>query len=110
MLLPLGLLMILVGVTGDVYTVREMQPLINRVGMYVVQSYGMLLAMGALTVMTEWKHIHCKNYKKILYLFTFPVFMYTYLPISVVALVRKIEWKPIRHNVVRDVRDIRMPN
>ncbi len=109
-LLPLGLLMILVGVTGDVYTVREMQPLISRVGMYVIQSYGMLFAMGALTVLTEWKHIHCKNYKKILYLFTFPLFMYTYLPISVVALVRKIEWKPIRHNVVRDVRDIRMSN
>ncbi len=109
-LLPLGLLLILVGLTGDVYTVREMQPLMNRVGMYLVQSYAMLMAMGALTVATEWKHIHCKNYKKILYLFTFPIFMYTYLPISVVALVRKIEWKPIRHNVVRNVQDIRMSN
>ena len=109
-LLPLGLVMILMGLTADVYTLREMQPLIQRVLYYVVQSYFMLVAMGGLTVITEWKNIHCKGYKKILYLFTFPIFMYTYLPISVVALVKKIEWKPIRHSVVRDVRDIRMPN
>ena len=32
-----------------------------------------------------------------MYLFTFPIFMFTYVPISAVALVKKVEWKPIYH-------------
>ena len=33
-----------------------------------------------------------------MYLFTFPLFMLTYAPISLAALVRLVEWKPIRPN------------
>ena len=34
------------------------------------------------------------------YLFAFPLFMLTYLPITVAALFQKVEWKPIRHKSV----------
>ena len=34
-----------------------------------------------------------------LYTFTFPIFMLTYIPISLVALFsRKVQWKPIEHH------------
>ena len=56
-----------------------------------------LLLYGLLTVLCEWKQIQIPNYKKILYVFTFPLFMFTYIPISLAALVRKVEWKPIYH-------------
>ena len=56
-----------------------------------------LLLYGLLTVLCEWKQIQIPNYKKILYVFTFPIFMFTYIPISLAALVRKVEWKPIYH-------------
>ena len=56
-----------------------------------------LLLCGALTVLSEWKQIQIPTYKKILYVFTFPIFMFTYVPISLAALVRKVEWKPIYH-------------
>ncbi len=46
----------------------------------VLFSYGTLFCMGLLTTVTEWKQIHCKNYKKILYCFTFPLFLATYVP------------------------------
>ena len=62
-------------------------------------SYLLLFVLGAFTVITEWKKILCSAPKKILYLFTFPLFMLTYIPISVVALFKKIEWKPIKHSV-----------
>ena len=45
----------------------------------------------------QWKQIRMPGYKKILYVFTFPVFMFTYIPISLAALVQKVEWKPIYH-------------
>lgn len=56
-----------------------------------------LLMYGAVTTITEWKAIQIPTRKKFLYLFTFPVFMFTYVPISAVALVKKVEWKPIYH-------------
>lgn len=65
-----------------------------------------MLAFGALTTATEWKQIHAKPADKIKYLFTFPVFMLTYVPIAVVAVFSKVEWKPIPHNVVRSTADI----
>ena len=38
-------------------------------------------------------------WKKIVYTLTFPLFMLTYLPISLAALFMKVEWKPIHHSV-----------
>lgn len=61
---------------------------------------GMLLC-GGLTVLSEWNVIEAKPVQKIVYLFTFPLFMLTYVPISLVALVRRVEWKPIRHNAAK---------
>ncbi len=68
--------------------------------------YGMFFLLGAITVITEWKNIHCGNVKKVLYLFSFPMFMLTYVPIAIVALFRKIEWKPIQHSVSKTLTEI----
>ena len=56
-----------------------------------------LLVYGLLTVLCEWKQIAMPANKKLLYVFTFPLFMFTYIPISLAALVQKVEWKPIYH-------------
>jgi len=60
--------------------------------------YICMLLYGGMTLLVEWKHINARTSKKIVYLFTFPLFMLTYIPISLAALVRRVEWKPIRHN------------
>ncbi|MBQ1400363.1 MAG: hypothetical protein IIY83_07540, partial [Lachnospiraceae bacterium] len=33
------------------------------------------------------------------YLFTFPLFMFTYLPVAVAAVFKDTGWKPITHSV-----------
>lgn len=68
--------------------------------------YGFLFTLGFITTLTEWKKIHCANWKKIFYMFTFPLFMFTYLPISIVALFKDIEWKPISHTVAKSIDDL----
>lgn len=68
--------------------------------------YAMFFLLGVITTITEWDQIHCSKPKKILYLFTFPLFMLTYVPIAVIALFRKIEWKPINHSVSKSVSEI----
>ena len=61
--------------------------------------YLTLFVIGAITTATQWKKLHTAAWKKVLYAFTFPVFMFTYIPISIAALFAKVEWKPITHSV-----------
>ena len=62
--------------------------------------YNFVFVIGIITTITEWKQIHTSTAKKILYIFTFPLFMATYIPISVAALFqRNVQWKPIEHRV-----------
>ena len=58
-----------------------------------------LLVLGGITTVTEWHRIHATTAQKLVYTLTFPLFMLTYLPISLAALFMKVEWKPIRHSV-----------
>ena len=70
-------------------------------GFSVLQTLGSLyltlFLLGAVTTVTEWRNIHCSTGKKILYAFTFPLFMLTYLPICAASLFARPEWKPIQH-------------
>lgn len=87
----------------DGYSLLVLKSLVE----FVPGAYLMVFVMGALTTVTEWNNIYCAKWKKILYMFTFPLFMFTYLPISMAALVKKVEWKPIVHNRVRTLDEIR---
>ena len=66
-----------------------------------------LLAYGIITVLSEWKNINAPAVKKVLYVFLFPVFMFTYIPISLAALVRRVEWKPIYHSSAKQLSTAR---
>lgn len=61
-----------------------------------------LFFFGLITTITEWKKIHCTTAKKIFYMFTFPVFMFTYVPIAIDTLVKykKVTWVPVKHTFV----------
>ncbi len=68
--------------------------------------YLVLLMYGSLTLISEWNEIRCKAWKKILYVFAFPVFLLTYVPISLAAMFQKVEWKPIKHSVTKSIQDL----
>jgi hypothetical protein len=72
----------------------------------VMSAYLLLFVVGLATGITEWKQIHCSTHRKILSFFTFPLFMMTYVPISVQALFVKVEWKPIEHKVAVSVDEL----
>ena len=67
-----------------------------------------LFFFGLITTITEWKQIHCSTAKKIFYMFTFPVFMFTYLPIAIDTLIKykKIIWIPVEHTFVGTMSEI----
>lgn len=72
----------------------------------ILKYYLIMLIMSTLVVITERKKIHCTTKKKILHIFTFPFFMFTYIPISVSALFKKVKWKPIYHSADVSLSDV----
>lgn len=73
-----------------------------------INSYFTLLLIGAITTVSEWSKIFAPMHKKILYTFTFPFFMLTYIPITLVAIFSKdVSWKPIYHTEVKGLDDVR---
>lgn len=68
-----------------------------EIGKLALAVYLLLMFAGGLTLITEWKNIRCSAPKKILSLFTFPLFMFTYLPIGIESLFVRPGWKPIKH-------------
>ena len=68
--------------------------------------YMLIFVVGFITLITEWDVIDCPPKKMIKYLFTFPIFMLSYCPIAIVALFKKVEWTPIKHNVTKTIDDV----
>ena len=94
---------LLLGVWSFQYMIGALQSL----GEMLLGAYIILFTIGTITTITEWKQIHSKARYKILYLFTFPIFMFTYIPISFIALFRRVEWKPIRHDQSKTLEEVR---
>ncbi len=64
-------------------------------------SYLTFFLMGLPTIITEWRSINSTPKRKILSLFTFPMYMFTWVFVGIAALFKKVEWTPIQHNVVK---------
>jgi len=102
------------GVAGGVLaTVLELLaggqvlPMLGAMAMSFLVPYLLLFVAGAITTVTQWKKIRTSSWKKILYTLTFPIFMATYVPITVCALFGKVEWKPIKHRAVMSVQELK---
>ena len=63
----------------------------------LLNTYGFLLLIGLVTAIFEWRQIHASTARKVWSIFTFPVFMMTYIPISLCALFANVTWQPIEH-------------
>ena len=80
---------------------KNLLNVVRPIGQMILGMYLTAFMIGAVTTATEWRRIRTGAAKKILYTFTFPLFMFTYIPISIYVLFRKVEWKPIEHRVSR---------
>lgn len=106
----LSFLGIIINVGAAVYSVLNgggTDVLLQSFGQLILNTCLMMFIIGAITTISEWKNIYCSTPKKILYAFTFPLFMLTYLPICIVALFHPVKWEPIVHDRVRTLREVR---
>jgi hypothetical protein len=89
-----------------IFGLGDPSPVIESLLGYVGFTYSIMFFMGIVTILSEWKKIHTSNAKKIGYLFLFPIFMYTYIPISVIALFRPVKWEPIHHTRSKSLDEV----
>lgn len=91
---------------GLLFEFSNLWMLIKTLAQTVVGFYMIFFTLGFLTTISEWEQIHCSIYKKLLYTLTFPLFMFTYVPISVIALFKKVKWDPINHSISKNLGEI----
>lgn len=91
----------LAAVLGVVLSALTLSPVgfAISIGLMLLGAYCALAFMGFWTVLLEWKRIRATKGRKILSIFTFPIFMMTFVPIAIIALFRKYSWEPIEHTV-----------
>ena len=97
---------VVLGLTGAMSTGVMVASSLSSISFCLLNYVLFMFVLGVLTTFVEWDSIHSTTGKKIRYMFTFPLFMLTYIPIALVALVKKAEWKPIAHSIAVSVEDI----
>ncbi len=86
---------------------NSLQRAITIMIIFLIFYYLLMFFMGLLTMLTEGDNISgCSRGRKLWSIFTFPFYMATYLPIAVVALFKKVGWKPIQHTVAKSIDDL----
>ena len=91
---------------GD-YTTYQDDLIMMMMGRMILNMYLMLVFIATVTTATQWKNIHTTSFKKLAYIFTFPFFMFTYIPITFVAFFKKVEWQPIEHSRAKTLAEIK---
>lgn len=94
------------GIAAGVFSGENVLPAVISVFEGIFGLYLTLFSIGAITAFSERKKIRCSGAKKVFYCFTFPLFMFTYIPISVAAVFMKVKWKPITHSRVLGLSEI----
>ncbi len=98
---------LVLGLTGTISTGVALASSLSSISFCLISYIMFMFVLGVITTFVEWDSIYAPTSKKIRYMFTFPLFMLTYIPIALVALVKKAEWKPITHSISVSVEDIK---
>lgn len=69
-------------------------------------AYLVMFIFGMCATITEWNKIHTSNGRKILSMFTFPLFIFTFFVAFFMAMFSKPQWKRIEHNVALSIDDM----
>jgi len=97
----LSILAVIANIVGAVVSLAVGVPLLTvamSLAVGVLGAYFVLFVFGFVLTISEWRQLKTSAFKKLLYMFTFPVYMFTFIPIAFVALFKKsVKWTPIVH-------------
>ncbi len=79
-------------------------------GVAALTTYLSMAGIAALTVLTEWKRIPATTGRKLFSILCFPLFMISWLPISMLSIFYKFQWTPIEHTVAISAQELKAGN
>lgn len=94
---------------GYLATNTELSMCVGSLVMTFFSMYLTFFILAIITTVSEHKRFKCRPERKwriFTNLFTFPLFMMTYIPINVAALFMKVEWVPTKHTVAISMEDM----
>ena len=94
-----NLIIVIMGAMGMMSADYMVSSSINSIAFCLLNYTAFMFIIGIITMFVEWESFMAPTYKKLVYSFTFPFFMLTYIPIAIVALFKQPQWKPIDHSV-----------
>ncbi len=77
--------------------ISALTPLLLLEAGSLLSAYFLFLFVGALAAICERRRIKAPAKKVILYLFSFPIFIATFIPATFMAIFSRVKWKPIEH-------------
>lgn len=95
-LLPIiyGIYALIANVPVEHYLIAAVKPIFDTLIISFI--YTSILAL--VITIKIWKDIKTTTFKKLLGCIQFPIFMVFYLPITVIAMFKKVKWVPITHD------------
>ncbi len=91
-----------IAITGEVLKVTLLSVITLIRNFFII-----FFIIGLFTIIKENKRIHGSKFRKVLTVFLFPVYMLSYIPISILAFFKKVKWEPIKHTEAKDVEEIK---
>ena len=79
----------------------------NTILKRLIYAYLSTVVLALLVVVSANKSIQATLAKKIIHCFTYPIFMSTYIFISIIAMFKDVTWKPIQHAHTTSIYDYR---
>lgn len=92
---------------GFLATADELSMCVGSLIMTFLSIYLVFFFIAGFTTITERRRIHAKKkWRVISNIFTFPLWEMTYIPITVIALFKKVEWVPTKHEFAMSVDEV----
>lgn len=73
----------------------------------LIGAYILGVVLGFLVLASEHRKIYCRRSRAVLYVFAFPIFMLSYIPIAVTALFTKVKWRTIEHTFSYNLNEMK---
>lgn len=78
-------------------------PFISHHFLKMLLAYLSGVYIALVVTIRSWDRIMATSFNKIRYCFTYPIFIMTYIPISIIALFKDVTWKPIKHTKAKSI-------
>ena len=100
----------IIGMIIGACTGANLVPYLIFYGIIIAIVYITMYIMGLSVLITERDRIHCPKRKRVLYSFTFPIYMFSFIIVLFLVFFGKTEWRPIKHDKAIDITELESEN